>query len=76
MSKNGGNLAGVGAVAFQFDRKGQFIIDSKAITEDSLMEISLEAGAEDVLDRGDHFEVLCSPSGLRHPITSSYRTIY
>ena len=51
MSKNGGNLAGVGAVAFQFDRKGQFIIDSKAITEDSLMEISLEAGAEDVLDR-------------------------
>ena len=48
MGKNGGNLAGVGAVAFQFDRKGQFIIEANAIDEDSLMEIALEAGAEDI----------------------------
>jgi YebC/PmpR family DNA-binding regulatory protein len=60
MSKNGGNLAGVGAVAFQFDRKGQFIIDANAVQEEVLMELALEAGAEDVLDKGDYYEVLCA----------------
>jgi YebC/PmpR family DNA-binding regulatory protein len=59
MSKNGGNLAGVGAVAFQFDRKGQFIIDAKQTDEESLMDIVLEAGAEDIKNEGDHFEVIC-----------------
>ena len=59
MSKNGGNLAGVGAVAFQFDRKGQFIIDAKAIDEEALMDVALDAGAEDIKNQGDHFEVIC-----------------
>jgi YebC/PmpR family DNA-binding regulatory protein len=62
MGKNGGNLAGVGAVAFQFDRKGQFIIDSKQIDEERLMDLALEAGAEDIKNEGDHFEVLCALS--------------
>lgn len=62
MSKNGGNLAGVGAVAFQFDRKGQFIIDAKQADEESLMDIVLEAGAEDIKNEGDHFEVICAIS--------------
>lgn len=60
MGKNGGNLAGVGAVAFQFDRKGQFIIDAKQIDEERLMDLALEAGAEDIKNEGDHFEVLCA----------------
>lgn len=60
MGKNGGNLAGVGAVAFQFDRKGQFIIDAKQIEEEALMDLALEAGAEDIKNEGDHFEVLCA----------------
>jgi YebC/PmpR family DNA-binding regulatory protein len=59
MSKNGGNLAGVGAVSFQFERKGQFIIEADKIDEDSLMEIAIEAGAEDIKNEGDHFEVIC-----------------
>ena len=59
MSKNGGNLAGVGAVSFQFERKGQFIIDSEVIDEDSLIEVVLDAGADDIKNEGDHFEVLC-----------------
>jgi YebC/PmpR family DNA-binding regulatory protein len=59
MGKNGGNLAGVGAVAFQFDRKGQFIIDSSKIDEEALMDLALEAGAEDIKNQGDHFEVIC-----------------
>lgn len=59
LSKNGGNLAGVGSVAFQFDRRGQFIIDSKKIEEEDLMDIALEAGAEDIKNEGDHYEVVC-----------------
>jgi YebC/PmpR family DNA-binding regulatory protein len=59
MTKNGGNLAGVGAVAFQFDRKGQVIIDSSKISEEDLMDLALEAGAEDIKNEGTHFEVIC-----------------
>ena len=62
MGKNGGNLAGVGSVAFQFDRKGQFIIESVKISEEALMDIVLEAGAEDIKNEGDHFEVICAIS--------------
>lgn len=60
MTKNGGNLAGVGAVSFQFDRKGQFIIDAKQADEETLMDVAIEAGAEDVKNEGDHFEVICA----------------
>ncbi|MGB1126799.1 MAG: YebC/PmpR family DNA-binding transcriptional regulator [Opitutales bacterium] len=62
MSKHGGNLAGVGAVAFQFDRKGQFIIDVRQIDEEALMDLALEAGAEDIKLEGAHFEVICPMS--------------
>ena len=60
MAKSGGNLAGVGAVAFQFNRKGQFIIEAGRIEEEDLMELALEAGAEDVKNEGDHYEVICA----------------
>ena len=59
MSKKGGNLAGVGAVAFQFDRAGQFIIDAKKTDEETLMDTVLDAGAEDIKNEGDYFEVIC-----------------
>ena len=59
-SKCGGNMAGAGALAFSFQRKGQFIIDSEKVTEDKLMEIALDGGAEDVKNEGDCFEVLCA----------------
>ncbi|TVP76695.1 MAG: YebC/PmpR family DNA-binding transcriptional regulator [Puniceicoccaceae bacterium] len=59
MSKNGGNLAGVGAVAFQFDRKGQFIVDAAKIEEEALMDLALEAGAEDIRSEATHYEVIC-----------------
>ena len=62
MSKNGGNLAGVGAVAFQFERKGQFIIEASAIDEEGLLEITLDAGADDIKNEEDHYEVLCAIS--------------
>lgn len=53
-------MAGAGALAFSFQRKGQFIIDSEKVSEDKLMEVALESGAEDVKNDGDCFEVLCS----------------
>jgi YebC/PmpR family DNA-binding regulatory protein len=56
--KGGGNMAGPGSVAYLFDRKGVFIIPAAGTTEDTLMNIVLEAGAEDLQHVGDNFEVL------------------
>lgn len=58
-TKNNGNLAGAGALAFNFQRKGQFIISSDKTDEDTLMEVAIEAGADDIVNNGDHFEVTC-----------------
>jgi len=58
-TKNGGNLAGAGALSYNFQRKGQFLISSDQTEEDKLMDVVVEAGAEDVVNNGDHFEVLC-----------------
>jgi len=58
-AKFGGNLAGSGAVAFQFLHAGQFLLAREKTTEDALMEIALEAGADDVIATEDGFEVRC-----------------
>lgn len=59
---NGGNMAQAGAVTHGFQRKGQVLIAAAAIGEDALMELALAAGAEDVVNHGDHYEVLCPVS--------------
>ena len=59
-TKFGGNLAGAGAVAFQFLHAGQFLIAKDKTTEDALMEIALEAGADDVITTDDGYEVRCN----------------
>src|ERR1700722_6791751 len=68
-SKNGGSMAEPGAVAWQFERKG--IIELKksrpsggALNEDDAMMAALEAGAEDVADTGDTWEVTTAPSDM------------
>lgn len=58
-TRYGGNLAGAGAVTFQFLHAGQFLISKDKTTEDALMEIALEAGADDVITTEDGFEVRC-----------------
>ena len=58
-TKNGGNLATPGALQFNFTKQGQFIISAEKASEDALMEVVLDAGAEDIRNNGDHFEVLC-----------------
>ena len=59
-TKNGGNLAGAGAVDFNFQRQGQFLISADKTTEDNLMELTIDAGAEDIKTEEDHFELRCS----------------
>ncbi len=54
-----GNLAQSGAVSFQFNHCGQFLISKAKVTEDKLMEIALDAGADDVRSSEEGFEVLC-----------------
>jgi YebC/PmpR family DNA-binding regulatory protein len=56
--RGGGSMAGPGSVAYLFDRKGVFIVPAAGTTEDSLMNVVLEAGAEDLQHVGDKFEVL------------------
>src|SRR6201999_876948 len=51
-SKNGGNLGEQGSVAWMFERKSQIIIDGEKTTEDDLMALALEAGADDIRDAG------------------------
>jgi len=60
--KNGGNMAAAGAVAYLFHKKGDIVIAKTAAKEDDLMAIVLEAGAEDLRDDGDNWEVLTDTS--------------
>ena len=60
-SKNGGNLGENGCVAWMFDKKGYIAIEKKVIDEDSLMETSIEAGAEDVREDNGSFEIITEP---------------
>ena len=60
-SKNGGNLGEAGSVAWMFDKKGYIVVDKEAKSEDELFEIAIEAGAEDMQDEGDVFEIYTSP---------------
>lgn len=69
-TKCNGNLAGAGALAFNFQRKGQILIASDATTEDQLMEIAIEAGAEDIKNQGDHFEVLTEMGDFDKVVTA------
>jgi YebC/PmpR family DNA-binding regulatory protein len=56
-SKNGGNLGEAGSVAWMFDRKGLIIVNKDAKPEDELFELALEAGADDMQDEGEVFEI-------------------
>ena len=60
-SKHGGNLGENGCVAWMFDKKGSIVLDKKTATEDTLMEIALEAGADDVRDQETEWEVVTEP---------------
>jgi len=61
----GGKLGTVGSVAWMFDKKGLFMVSTDKIDEDKLMELALEAGADDVKQDGDKFAITCEISAYR-----------
>jgi YebC/PmpR family DNA-binding regulatory protein len=65
LEKNGGNLATSGAVAFQFTKQGVITIKSDATAEDALLEVALDAGAEDVKNEGEVYEVITAPTAYQ-----------
>ena len=60
-SKNGGNMGEQGSVAWMFERKSQIYVSSEKVSEDQLMAIVLDAGADDIRDDGDRWEILSAP---------------
>ena len=64
MTKNGGNLGESGSVAYMFSRKGVNIVVKGDLTEDDLLMAVLEAGAEEVNDLGEHFEVVSEATDM------------
>ena len=84
--KNGGNMAEAGAVSWMFHKKGDIVVPKSAAKEDDLMAIVLDAGAEDLRDDGENWEVLSDPSAYEavleavkkagiHPASSSVAMI-
>jgi YebC/PmpR family DNA-binding regulatory protein len=63
-TKNGGNMGEAGSVAYLFKPRGVILVDKQAVAEETLIEIALEAGADDVSGEGDTFEVLTPPAQL------------
>ncbi|MDD5567769.1 MAG: YebC/PmpR family DNA-binding transcriptional regulator [Candidatus Omnitrophica bacterium] len=64
MSKKGGSFAGAGSVSWMFTMKGYFLIDKSQAKEDELMNIVLDAGAEDMKAEEKNFEVFCAPQNF------------
>jgi len=63
LNRNGGSLAEPGAVSWQFDRKGVIELD-RSLDEDRIMEVALDAGAEDLTDAGERWHLVCAPTDL------------
>lgn len=63
-AKSNGNLGENGCVAWMFEKKGQIQVDKRTIGEDQLMDMALEAGAEDVVEEENEFQVLTAPEAF------------
>ena len=62
-TRNGGSMAEPGAVSWQFERKGELVLD-RSLDEDRITEVALEAGAEDLSDAGERWVLTCAPHDL------------
>ncbi len=63
-SKNGGNMGEAGSVAWMFDKKGYIVVDKTAMGEDALFEVVIEAGADDMQDEGEVYEIFTTPEAF------------
>jgi YebC/PmpR family DNA-binding regulatory protein len=64
LTKHGGNLAEVNSVAWMFSKKGYIVVDKNKSEEESLMAAALDAGADDMRDDGDSWEILSTPDAF------------
>jgi YebC/PmpR family DNA-binding regulatory protein len=64
LSRNNGNMGTSNSVAFMFDRKGQMTVPADGVNEDALIEVALEAGADDVANDGELFVITTDPASL------------
>jgi len=64
LSHGGGNLGAANSVSFMFDRMGQILIDASAYDEETMMEKSIEAGAEDFVREDEQYVVTTAPNSL------------
>ena len=64
MTRNGGNMADPGSVSYLFNRKGVVLLEKHDLSEDDVLLAVLDAGAEEVNDLGDSFEVVSEPGDL------------
>jgi YebC/PmpR family DNA-binding regulatory protein len=69
-SKNGGNLAAAGAVAWMFDKKGYIVVDKAAKPEDELFDLAIEAGADDLRDDEENYEIITSPENFDNVLSA------
>jgi len=61
LSKAGGNLGSNGCVAWMFEKKGYIVVENDAVDEDTLMEVAIDAGAEDVREDDSNYEIITNP---------------
>ena len=72
-TKNGGNLGESNSVSWMFTKKGVIVVAKTAANEDKLTEIVLDAGAEDLSDEGESWEILCDPKDFE-AVTEALKT--
>jgi YebC/PmpR family DNA-binding regulatory protein len=64
LSKNGGNLGETGCVGWMFEKKGYFVVEKSAVSEEKLMDVALGAGADDMRDDESNFEIFTAPENF------------
>ena len=69
-SRNGGNMAEAGSVSWMFTKKGSIVVDKKTVSEEKLMEVALESGADDIQEDAGNYEILCAPDQLEKITTA------
>jgi len=62
LSKAGGNLGAAGCVAWMFEKKGYIVVEGVKINEESLMEVAIDSGAEDVREDDGNYEIITDPT--------------
>lgn len=69
-AKSGGNLGESGCVAWMFDKKGSIVVDKEGVDEEELIDLALEAGAEDVLEEDSTYQILTDPDSFSEVVDS------